>query len=138
MYTWKRRQTLNVRSPVVFLQNGHHRSIFMHLFPHVSINLIRLSPKKHLIKLFPAWIRFKTNVSRVENEANKTVIRRKFKELPTAMKLSDGSCAPALGEWLGGLNASKEPVGSQSRLSSECNGAFILYFISSACPLNLL
>ena len=114
-------------------------SILMSLSPYVSLNSIRLSPKKILINAVPAWNRLKTDVtvSRVENEVYKMVVRKKFKELPTVMKLSDGSNAPVLGEWLGGLNSPKEPLGGQSPSSSDGKGvpSFGLQKFPS-CPLN--
>lgn len=104
--------------------------ILMTLSPYISRSPIHLAKKKFLIKSFPAWIRLKTSdgaVSTVENEV-KMVARKHYRELPTVMKLPDGSNAPALGEWPGGLSTSKEPSGGQQYpfISSESEGVYIL------------
>lgn len=94
----------------------------MTLAPYVSTNSARLAHKTLLIKHVTAWIRLKTDhvaLTNVENSTNKIVFRKKYNELPAAMKLSDGSNAPGLGEWLGGINAPRESLDSQTHPSSS-------------------
>jgi hypothetical protein len=99
-------------------------SILMTLSPYISRSPILLAQKRVLIKSVTARIRFKTSdgaASTAESEV-KVVARKKYKELPTTMKLHDGSNAPALGEWLGGLSASQERLDNHYTLSSKPDG----------------
>ncbi|KAF8529495.1 muts domain V-domain-containing protein [Gautieria morchelliformis] len=127
MYYELRRLNFNLRAssynPAVFLLKTDEQlmSILMRLPPCISISSIRLAQKNTLIKSAIARIRFKTGgtVSGVENEVNKVLVRKKYTDLPTNLKLSDGSSAPALGEWIGGLSSPTKLLGSRSHLKTE-------------------
>ena len=69
----------------------------------ISRNSLRAVQKQIGVSPIAAFSYSKPALSLENEQAVKAITRKRYKELPVAKKLPDGSNASALDEWLGGL-----------------------------------
>lgn len=68
--------------------------------PSVSRNTLRVVNRNILV----SWSHSKAEIGHEEYERlSKTILKKKYKDLPRSRRLIDGSSAPSLAAWPGGL-----------------------------------